>query len=31
MNNGRDDEALHVLSRARGLPPDSDLVQIEYL
>ncbi|GLB40433.1 putative major facilitator superfamily, sugar transporter (TC 2.A.1.1) family protein [Lyophyllum shimeji] len=31
VNQGRDDEALVVLSRARGLPPDSDLVQIEYL
>ncbi|KAG5637166.1 hypothetical protein H0H81_005569 [Sphagnurus paluster] len=31
VNQGRDDEALAVLSRARGLPPDSDLVQIEFL
>ncbi|RPD74684.1 general substrate transporter [Lentinus tigrinus ALCF2SS1-7] len=31
INNGRDDEALQVLSRARRLPPDSDLVQIEFL
>ncbi|KAI0749392.1 general substrate transporter [Daedaleopsis nitida] len=31
VNNGRDDEALQVLSRARRLPPDSDLVQIEFL
>lgn len=31
INQGRDDEALVVLSNARRLPPDSDLVQIEYL
>ncbi|KAI0327848.1 general substrate transporter [Cubamyces sp. BRFM 1775] len=31
VNNGRDDEALQVLSRARRLAPDSDLVQIEFL
>ncbi|KAF5381949.1 hypothetical protein D9615_004356 [Tricholomella constricta] len=31
VNQRRDDEALAVLSRARGLPPDSDLVQIEFL
>lgn len=31
VNQGRDDEALAVLSRARNLPPDADLVQIEYL
>ncbi|KAG6335664.1 hypothetical protein ID866_3422 [Astraeus odoratus] len=31
VNQGRDDEALQVLSKARGLPPDSDLVQIEFL
>ncbi|KAG6809902.1 hypothetical protein H0H92_014187 [Tricholoma furcatifolium] len=31
VNQGRDDEALAVLSRARSLPPDSDLVQIEFL
>lgn len=31
VNQQRDDEALQVLSRARGLPPDSDLVQIEFL
>ncbi|KAL5525502.1 hypothetical protein ACEPAG_6838 [Sanghuangporus baumii] len=31
VNQGRDDEALAVLSSARRLPPDSDLVQIEYL
>ncbi|KZT73597.1 general substrate transporter [Daedalea quercina L-15889] len=31
VNNGREEEALMVLSRARGLPPDSDLVQIEFL
>ncbi|KAI0714342.1 general substrate transporter [Cerioporus squamosus] len=31
VNNGRDDEALQVLSRARRLPPNSDLVQIEFL
>ena len=31
VNNGREDEALQVLSKARGLPPDSDLVQIEFL
>ncbi|KAG6908544.1 hypothetical protein DXG01_004177 [Tephrocybe rancida] len=30
VNEGRDDEALAVLSSARGLPPDSDLVQIEF-
>ncbi|KAG8213121.1 general substrate transporter [Butyriboletus roseoflavus] len=31
VNKGRDDEALQVLSTARHLPPDSDLVQIEFL
>lgn len=31
VNKGRDDEALQVLSKARHLPPDSDLVQIEFL
>lgn len=31
VNKGRDDEALQVLSKARRLPPDSDLVQIEFL
>ncbi|KAJ7126953.1 general substrate transporter [Mycena epipterygia] len=31
INQGRNDEALAVLSRARGLPENSDLVQIEFL
>ncbi|PPQ67501.1 hypothetical protein CVT25_006042 [Psilocybe cyanescens] len=31
INQGRDDEALVVLSNARRLPPTSDLVQIEFL
>uniref|UniRef100_A0A8H7XZV5 Major facilitator superfamily (MFS) profile domain-containing protein n=1 Tax=Psilocybe cubensis TaxID=181762 RepID=A0A8H7XZV5_PSICU len=31
VNQGRDDEALTVLSNARRLPPTSDLVQIEFL
>ncbi|KIJ66865.1 hypothetical protein HYDPIDRAFT_108799 [Hydnomerulius pinastri MD-312] len=31
VNQGRDDEALQVLSSARRLPPESDLVQIEFL
>ncbi|RDB25793.1 MFS glucose transporter mfs1 [Hypsizygus marmoreus] len=31
VNQGRNDEALIVLSNARGLPPDADLVQIEFL
>jgi len=31
VNQGRDDEALAVLSRARGLSADSELVQIEFL
>lgn len=31
VNQGRDEEAIQVLSRARGIPPDSDLVQIEFL
>ncbi|KAH9945390.1 general substrate transporter [Epithele typhae] len=31
INKGRDDEALQILSRARRQPPDSDLVQIEFL
>ncbi|KAK7033159.1 MFS glucose transporter mfs1 [Favolaschia claudopus] len=31
VNQGRNDEAVAVLSYARGLPEDSDLVQIEFL
>ncbi|KAJ3783751.1 general substrate transporter [Lentinula aff. detonsa] len=31
INQGRDDEALAVLSKARGLPSDDELVQIEFL
>ncbi|KAF9048607.1 general substrate transporter [Panaeolus papilionaceus] len=31
VNNGRDAEALQVLSSARGLPEDSEIVQIEFL
>ncbi|KAJ7158721.1 general substrate transporter [Mycena filopes] len=31
VNQRRDDEALAVLSRARGLPEEADLVQIEFL
>jgi MFS family permease len=31
VNKGRDDEALQVLGKARQLPPDSELVQIEFL
>lgn len=31
VNQGRDDEALAVLSSARGLPPDADLVRLEFL
>ena len=31
VNQGREDEALAVLSKARSLPPDSDVVQIEFL
>jgi sugar porter (SP) family MFS transporter len=31
VNQGRNEEALSVLSFARGLPEDSDLVQIEFL
>lgn len=31
MNQGRDEEALQVLSNARQLPPDHELVQIEFL
>ncbi|KZT02553.1 general substrate transporter [Laetiporus sulphureus 93-53] len=31
VNNGRDEEALAVLSRARNLPPDSEVIQIEFL
>ncbi|KAF8656245.1 hypothetical protein AX16_002681 [Volvariella volvacea WC 439] len=31
VNQGRDEEALTVLSNARGLPRDHDLVQIEFL
>ncbi|KIK63035.1 hypothetical protein GYMLUDRAFT_41339 [Collybiopsis luxurians FD-317 M1] len=31
VNQGRDDEALAVLSKARGLPSDNELVQIEFL
>ena len=30
MNQGRNEEAIVVLSNARNLPPDSDLVQIEF-
>ena len=31
VNQGRDEEALTVLSQARNLPPDSELVRIEFL
>ncbi|KAJ8521922.1 hypothetical protein ONZ45_g1444 [Pleurotus djamor] len=31
VNQGRDEQALKVLSDARQMPPDSDLVQIEFL
>jgi sugar porter (SP) family MFS transporter len=31
VNQGRDDEAIAVLSRARNLPADDELVQIEFL
>lgn len=31
INQGRDEEALAVLSSVRNLAPDSDVVQIEYL
>ncbi|KAF9267798.1 sugar transporter [Marasmius fiardii PR-910] len=31
VNQGREDEALAVLARARQLPPDNELVQIEFL
>lgn len=31
LGHGRDDEALAVLSSVRRLPPDSDVVQIEFL
>jgi sugar porter (SP) family MFS transporter len=31
VNQGRDDEALEVLSRARALPKENELVQIEFL
>ncbi|KAJ3532749.1 hypothetical protein NM688_g7379 [Phlebia brevispora] len=31
VNQGREDEALLVLSRARRMPPDSEVVQIEFL
>ena len=31
VNQGRDEEALQVLSSARKLAPDSELVQIEFL
>ncbi|KAI0710230.1 general substrate transporter [Earliella scabrosa] len=31
VNKGRDEQALQVLSRVRRQPPDSDLVQIEFL
>jgi sugar porter (SP) family MFS transporter len=31
VNQGRDEEAVAVLGKARRLPPDSDLVQIEFL
>jgi len=30
VNQGRNEEAIVVLSHARNLPPDSDLVQIEF-
>ena len=31
VNQGRDEEALTVLSEARNLPPDAELVRIEFL
>ncbi|CCM04226.1 uncharacterized protein FIBRA_06393 [Fibroporia radiculosa] len=31
VNKGRDEEALMVLSRARSLPPNSEIIQIEFL
>lgn len=31
INQGREEEALAVLSRTRDLPPDSELIQIEFL
>ena len=31
VNKGRDEEALAVLSSARNLPPDNELIQIEFL
>lgn len=31
MNKGREEEALTVLARARCLPADDELVQIEFL
>jgi len=31
VNQGRDDEALAVLSRSRNLPPEADVVRIEFL
>ncbi|KAI0685327.1 general substrate transporter [Cytidiella melzeri] len=31
INQGRDEEALAILSKARDMPPESDVVQIEYL
>ncbi|RXW21725.1 hypothetical protein EST38_g4122 [Candolleomyces aberdarensis] len=31
VNQGRDEEALAILSQARNLPPDSELVRIEFL
>lgn len=31
VNQGREEEALEVLSRTRDLPPDAELIQIEFL
>lgn len=31
VNQGRDDEAIAVISKVRNLPVDSDLIQIEFL
>jgi len=31
VNQGRDDEALAVLSEMRGLSPDADLIRLEFL
>ncbi|KAF7799891.1 hypothetical protein EIP86_011133 [Pleurotus ostreatoroseus] len=31
VNHGREDEALAVLSRVRALPPDSDVIHVEFL